>query len=174
MKRYLSYFGYVVSHKWWVLVAGLKIGAPLPRLLSHDLSKFRPGEFVTYAKHFFAADGTRWPIAESGAFNATWATHIHRNDHHWQHWVLVEGNARARALPMPVSATLEMVADWMGAGRAIRGRWECEAWYAKNRNEMVLHPDTRAMVDRILGYRQTECGNACQGLCQGRDCCHGH
>ena len=174
MRRYLAYFGYVMQHKWWVLVAGLRIKAPLLRLLQHDLSKFRPREFAAYAKCFYSPAGKRWPIADSAAFTEAWAKHIHRNDHHWQHWVLVQGTSRDTALPMPVSATLEMVADWMGAGRVINGKWECETWYAKSRGGMLLHPDTRAMVDKLLGYQPTECENACRGLCQGRDCCHGH
>jgi hypothetical protein len=38
----------------------------------------------------------------------------------------------------------------MGAGRAITGRWECAEWYAKNRDKIVLHENTRRIVDGIL------------------------
>ena len=51
---------------------------------------------------------------------------------------------------MPRRYALEMVADWMGAGRAITGRWECAEWYAKNREKIVLHENTRRLVDGIL------------------------
>jgi len=43
-----------------------------------------------------------------------------------------------------------MVADWMGAGRAITGRWETKEWYGKNKGNMLLHPETRKMVEDVL------------------------
>ena len=45
MKAHLRYLGYVLRHKWFVLVAGLKVGAPLWRLLIHDWSKFTAAEW---------------------------------------------------------------------------------------------------------------------------------
>lgn len=48
--RYLSY---VLRHKWWVLVAGLRTGAPLWRLLIHDWSKFLPAEWGGYVRAFY-------------------------------------------------------------------------------------------------------------------------
>lgn len=57
---------------------------------------------------------------------------------------------RVEALPMPEVFVREMVADWAGAGRAITGAWEVHAWYRKNKGNMVLHPETRALVERLL------------------------
>lgn len=54
------------------------------------------------------------------------------------------------AIEMPRKYALEMVADWMGAGRAITGKWECAEWYAKNREKIVLHKRTRELVDNLL------------------------
>lgn len=51
--------------------------------------------------------------------------------------------------PMPDVYRREMLADWMGAGKAL-GKplvWE---WYEKNRDNMQLHPDTRAWVEEQL------------------------
>lgn len=55
------------------------------------------------------------------------------------------------AIEMPSRYALEMVADWMGAGRDITGRWDCKEWYAKNRGKIVLHDNTRKLVDGLLG-----------------------
>jgi hypothetical protein len=41
--KHVRYLSYVVRHKWFVLLAGIKTGAPLWRLLIHDWSKFAPG-----------------------------------------------------------------------------------------------------------------------------------
>lgn len=54
------------------------------------------------------------------------------------------------AIQMPKKYALEMVADWMGAGRAISGRWECAEWYEKNKDKIILHHGTRAVVEYIL------------------------
>lgn len=54
------------------------------------------------------------------------------------------------ALEMPERYAREMVADWMGAGRAITGRWEVAEWYAKTRQHIILHPETRALVERLI------------------------
>jgi hypothetical protein len=51
---------------------------------------------------------------------------------------------------MPRACILEMVADWMGAGRAITGNWEVQDWYSKNKYNIELHPSTRGAVERIL------------------------
>jgi N-acetyl-anhydromuramyl-L-alanine amidase AmpD len=59
---------------------------------------------------------------------------------------------RYRALPMPEPLVREMVADWMGAGRAITGQWDVAGWYTKNREKMdgaaPRHTRARRGVDR--------------------------
>lgn len=142
---------YLVRHKWFVLVAGLKMKAPLWRLLIHDWSKFLPSEWLPYARYFYAYERGQQPEAARAAFNRAWLHHQHLNPHHWQHYILTEDSGRAFALPMPERLIREMVADWMGAGRAITGRWDAQAWYRKNANVMTLHPDTRQRVEELLG-----------------------
>jgi hypothetical protein len=63
---------------------------------------------------------------------------------------LVAAANRSRPLPMPEKFVREMVADWMGAGRAITGRWDVQEWYATHREQIVLHPATRHRVEAIL------------------------
>jgi hypothetical protein len=43
----------------------------------------------------------------------------------------------------------EMVADWMGAGRAL-GKPDTRAWYEANKDKMILHPATRRRVEMLL------------------------
>lgn len=55
--------------------------------------------------------------------------------------------------PMPDLARREMLADWFGAGRAYNADWtplEPRKWYEKNREKMILHPETRAWVEAEL------------------------
>lgn len=169
MKAHLKYASYVVRHKWFVLLAGRKTAAPLWRLIIHDWSKLTPAEWFPYVRTFYGrTPGTRelqhrfggrpnhernladWKADRQGAFDKAWLYHQHRNPHHWQHWLLREDDGDMKALPMPEPLVREMVADWMGAGRAITGRWEVASWYATNEHKIVLHPDTRALVDDLI------------------------
>jgi hypothetical protein len=170
MTAHLRYLSYVIRHKWFVLVAGIKVGAPLWRLLVHDWSKFLPREWFAYARYFYGSPPSRNPMYDSSEFyemdmrdwkrrasdalDVAWLHHQKANAHHWQYWVLMEDNPSAgeryRALPMPMPLVREMVADWMGAGRALTGRWEVCEWYAKNAANMVLHPSTRARAEMLI------------------------
>lgn len=65
-------------------------------------------------------------------------------------------NRQPIALEMPDRYVREMVADWAGAGRTITGRWEVAEWYAKTRNTILLHPNTRARVEALLAMKETD------------------
>lgn len=53
-------------------------------------------------------------------------------------------------LPMPDKYIKEMVADWRGAGKAINGFDDTANWYQKNKDNMIMHPTTRARVEELL------------------------
>lgn len=168
MKPYLRYFWYVLKHKYFVFIAGLKTGAPIWRLIVHDLSKFRLDEFIPYAQYFYD-DGLKkredidsfllFSNPESAPFgyfvkdrfNMAWLLHQRRNPHHWQWWYLVQDNDPSTPIPMPESFIREMVADWAGAGRTITGGWTVAEWYNKNKDKIQLHPDTRELVEMLIG-----------------------
>lgn len=166
VRAHFRYLSYVVRHKWFVLVAGLQTRAPLWRLLIHDWSKLTPAEWFAYVQAFYGRDieyyreaarrgvwltGPRGHAWRNGsAFDKAWLHHQHRNPHHWQHWLLREDDGPTKALRMPEKFVREMVADWMGAGRAITGRWGCSEWYAANAEKIVLHDETRAEVEALI------------------------
>lgn len=94
--RYYQYIRYVIRHKWFVFVAGSKLGIPWLAAL-HDNSKFRWDELKPYATHFYERDGSkRTRLAADGfyddepddrAFDRAWLLHIQRNKHHPQHYI---------------------------------------------------------------------------------------
>lgn len=149
MKRHLAYLRYVLRHKWFVLLAGWKLGCPLWRLLLHDMSKFRPSEWKAYAYTFYNEDGTKRYL-ETEAFNRAWLLHQHRNPHHWQYWMLRLDRGDTVCLEMPETYAYEMVADWLGAGRAISGKWEVQEWYDKNKDKIKLHQYTKDLVEHLI------------------------
>lgn len=163
------YLSYVLRHKWWVFVAGVYTGAPLWRLFIHDWTKFLPCEWSPYVDKFYGAWVSKpepggmtvtsndprtplmiWQDEINAAFDRAWLHHQHTNAHHWQHWILQEDRGGKKVLEMPEPLVREMVADWMGAGRAITGCWEVEAWYDTNRNQIQLHPKTRDLVEHLI------------------------
>jgi len=148
MRAHWNYFKYVVSHKWFVFLACLDMGVPLLIALFHDWDKFLPDEWFPYVHTFYAPDGTK-QYKESPAFTKAWLLHQNRNKHHWQFWMITWDRGTTECLPMPDVFRREMIADWIGAGKALGfpKTWE---WYAKNRNNIQLHPDTRIWVDEQI------------------------
>lgn len=149
MKRHLAYLKYVLRHKWFVFKASNKLGGSVARAIFHDFSKFLPSEWMAYSFTFYNSDGTSRYI-ESEWFTRAWQAHQRRNSHHWQYWLITWDRGDTEPIQMDFYATLEMLADWFGAGRAITGKWEVWDWYEKNKDIIKLHPATRGMVEHIL------------------------
>lgn len=173
MTKHWRYAAYVWRHKVAVYRAGRRLGVGRWQLLIHDLSKLRPDEWRPYAEWFYGCRGGSWydagkesPLTPHGedmraerksAFDDAWLLHQHRNPHHWQFWVLREDSGKVKVLMMPDKYRREMLADWMGAGMAIRGHGldqaitETRAWYEKTTEGRQLHLSTRTLVEGDLG-----------------------
>ncbi len=83
-------------------------------------------------------------------FDAAWLKHLHRNPHHWQHWVLREDSGGTKVLEMSDTSRREMLADWMGAGKALGFGDNPVNWFIKNRKHMVLHLGTVFWLEEQL------------------------
>jgi hypothetical protein len=165
------YLGYVLRHKWFVFLECTREGMPW-RGLVHDLSKFRPSEFIPYANHFHgrfralaAAEGKNglgyYKPTDTGdpAFDHAWFLHQKRNTHHWQYWIMPVDLGGIKALEMPAKCMVEMLADWVGAGRAQGTRrpgddhyQPTRRWYAVNQHKMTLHKRTREFVEHLMNW----------------------
>lgn len=154
MKKHLKYLSYVIRHKWFVFLACCSRGIIWQGIV-HDWSKFLPSEWMAYVE-FFNGDPLFHDTAKvNDAFDVAWLKHQHRSPHHWQHWVLRNDDGTTVCIEMPRRYVLEMLCDWEGAGRAIMGRSaSTPAWYAKNREQILLHSNTRTIVDRALNYHK--------------------
>lgn len=158
-----KYLKNLLRHKWFVFIEACKLGVPLLGII-HDMSKFLPDEFFSYARYDFSDDGNN-DDKERADFDLAWLKHQRRNKHHWQHWLLMNDSGIAHydewdncpcwmkqvePLPMPDRYIREMVADWKGAGRAY-GNPDTVGWYMKNMNKIILHPETEKKVLKYLG-----------------------
>ena len=149
IKRNYNYLKYILRHKQFVLIASRKIGASLISAIIHDISKFSYIEQFPYAKTFYDKDGGNQYIP-SESFNRAQLTHQKRNKHHWQYWLLIEDSGKIIPLEIPENIVLDMIADQMGAGRAITGKQDILEWYNKVKDSIILHKNTRVVIDNVL------------------------
>lgn len=150
----MNYFWLTLKHKWFVLLAGIRVTCPLWRLITHDLSKFSYKEYFHYQRQFFGKGD------EPEEFMYCWIHHQNVNDHHWEYWVPRTGHNRCylpfddnEPVNMYWNACLEMVADWLGASRAYEGKWPKRGdweWMEENFDRLRLHKNTRKNVTSIL------------------------
>jgi len=167
-KSATKYLKYVVIHKYHVFVECAKQGIPLQGVF-HDWHKFLPSEFIPYYRHFHGDikrgrdESGYYKATDSGDFNFdyAWLLHISRSRHHWQFWILPcdedsTGSPTAmKVYEMPLKYRKEMLADWIGAGKA-QGTKGVQFWWEKNKHKMIFGPQTRAWlqheVDKIIEH----------------------
>ena len=156
LEAYLRYSKYLIRHIWFVRKACWSKGLFLQGIF-HDLSKWRPDEFIPYANFFYGEKSSPrdsktgyYKPQDTGdlAFEMAWMNHIHRNPHHWQHWVLLNDDGTMTHLPMPRRYALEMLCDWWGASMAQGYNGRCRTWYDANKYKIQLHPRTREWVEK--------------------------
>lgn len=116
-------------------------------ILHHDSSKRYPDEYGAYDEWFY---GDKEKVDVLNDFNRAWLNHIHRNPHHWQHWILVEDEGGSVAIAMNKKYIIEMVCDWWSFSWSNGNLYEIFDWYKKHSEKMILHPYTRTCVEDIL------------------------
>lgn len=114
-------------------------------LFAHDASKKTAAEYPAYDDYFYG-EKTDDVI---DAFNYAWLHHIHKNPHHWQHWVLIHDDEPMEALEMPFEYVIEMICDWWSFSWKKGDLNEIFQWYEDHKG-MLLHPETRKLVESIL------------------------
>lgn len=141
-----KHFKTVMRHKRYVFRECRHCGIGWQGFI-HDLSKFSLVEFNSSAQYF---QGTRSPIKaekiEKG-YSYAWQHHMGHNPHHWQYWLDYASDGHIITVKMPYKYVVEMVCDWIGAGKAYnrKGTWSTKApldHYRKQYRERHLHPDT--------------------------------
>ncbi len=159
MKYYQKFFGHlwmINKHKFWVFYYACKLGIPF-RGLVHDLSKFSPTEFFESVRYY---TGTSSPIPEckkANGYSLAWQHHKGRNPHHYEYWMdnFDKGGTPIR---MPFIYSVEMICDWLAAGKAYRGKqftYEDEyKWWEKKKEEVQksMHPMTIEYCELVFRW----------------------
>lgn len=166
LKIQFKYASYIIRHKYFVFLECAKRWH-FWRGITHDMSKLFTDEWAPYAEYFngpelpsiHGVEGERRiMMLLSGSykekvqheFDRAWLRHIHRNSHHPQHHILREDDGGMKILPMPHADRVEMLCDWIGAGRAQGFGNNTAVWYTKNRDNIKLNEITRNWVEEQL------------------------
>lgn len=114
--------------------------------MAHDASKTNPDEYEAYDAYFYGGNRS---YAVVQAFNKAWLMHIHRNPHHWQHWVLIndEPDEGEILIEMPYNYILEMICDWWAFSWAKGDLTEIFKWYEEHKDYIKLHEASRRAVE---------------------------
>ena len=140
LRNVFKHFKLITIHRWYVFLNCCKAGMPI-RGLCHDLSKYSPTEFWESVKYF---QGNRSPIdacKEVNGYSVAWMHHKGRNPHHYEHWQ-DNFDKGGQAVQMPFKYALELVCDYLAAGRAYMKKdfsyiAEYDWWCGKKKNPIV-------------------------------------
>jgi hypothetical protein len=162
MVCYLKYARYLLRHCWYVRKMCWKNGLYWQGIV-HDLSKWRPSEFIPYARFFYGdfppfsevkytqhlySGKTKEDIAYD--FDVAWLKHQNRNPHHWQYWVRMNDDGEVVPMQMPQKYVKEMLCDWWGASVATGNGGRSKDWYEQNKAHTLLHEETRSYFERAV------------------------
>lgn len=156
----MSYLIFMLRHKWFVIVYGLKLGVPLWRLLVHDWDKISAPRTFRAFRRRFAGGNDHYKMANDPDYQVAYHLHCNvRHKHHWQWWVSQLDEGRERILEMDDASKREMLADWRSMGR-IKNEPHTWVWYQWYRPQMKVHPETLKWLDRQLFLQaKAEAGN---------------
>lgn len=149
MTRYWRHLKTVCKHKYFVFKECVACGIWWQGII-HDFSKFGFTEFVSSAEHF---QGNRSPIEaekEEIGYSKAWLHHKGHNKHHWEYWTDFSDYGDIIANEIPYKYVVEMVCDWIGAGKAYsKDKWNQADpinYFNAHRKGRYFHPDTEKLL----------------------------
>ena len=118
-------------------------------IYGHDMSKYNKDEYEAYDNYFYG-NNKSFEVVEQ--FNKAWLTHIHRNPHHWQYWILIndDPNEKEKLIDMPDCYIIEMICDWWSFSWNKNNLKEIFKWYDERKHHMKMSDYTRQKVEDIL------------------------
>lgn len=148
-----KHFKKIMVHKYWVAKYAFRVGIPWQGI-THDLSKLSPIEFWESVKYY---QGNSSPIdacKKANGYSMAWLHHKGRNPHHYEYWQ-DNFDHGGNPLIMPYKYTIEMLCDYLAAGRAYMGKeftYEAELqwWLKKNENGIAMHPVNKQFITVVL------------------------
>lgn len=158
MNKIKNFFGHirtVHTHRRWVRYYCFKAGL-YKQGLTHDLSKYSPTEFFESIKYYTGNSSPIDVCKKEKGYSAAWMHHKGRNKHHYEFWQDNFDNG-GEALIMPYKYALEMICDYLGAGRAYNEKdftfkSTLDWWLKKKEKPLAMHPANQDFVTNMLIY----------------------
>lgn len=150
MNKYIKYLLYMLEHKKNVFKTCWKKGLYI-HAFTHDLSKFRPSEFIPYARYFYGDYPPNALLKNIGyknikteemvkeEFNKAWRLHYKRNKHHPEHW---------KGRDIPCKYITQIVCDLEAMSLKFGGT--AQEYYLKNYYKWDITRETRFRLERKL------------------------
>ena len=153
MNKFTGHLKTVMTHRKWVRHYCFKAGLYWQDL-THDLSKYNPIEFFESVKYY---QGTRSPIdacKEANGYSKAWLHHRSHNKHHREFWTDYYDKG-CYSLIMPYKYAVEMLCDFLGAGKAYMGNnfsYEAEYkwWISQLKRNICIHPAIARFITKAL------------------------
>ena len=163
MKTLLSFWKYfktICKHKWIVFRECAACGI-FWQGVTHDMSKFTPTEFFSSAKYYYGDKSPHYGDAEENGYSAAWLYHKGHNKHHWEYWTdFDEKTGEIKVNIIPYKYVVEMVCDWIGAGKVYeKAEWTQASpvqYYYKVRSGRHFHKKTETLVVYFLRKIETD------------------
>lgn len=149
-----KHFCTITKHRHKVMRNCFKAGIFLQGCL-HDLSKYSLTEFVPGARYY---QGFRSPNArerEVYGYSKAWLHHKGRNRHHLEYWQDYDIKTKSyQPVKMPINYVKEMFCDRVAASMIYKGKEYKDdaalAYYEKERAFQAIHPETKALIEKLL------------------------
>lgn len=156
-----EYDNYLEQHKGNVRKGFEWIRENLPKLVenipnlewqicfNHDQSKTNLDEYCAYDEYFYGNNRSYQVVQD---FNYAWLTHLHRNPHHWQYYILINDDPELGEIimDMPSNYIIEMICDWWAFSWSKGDLTEIFKWYDERKDYIKLSEKTRKEVESVL------------------------
>lgn len=154
--NFFGHLGTILHHK--KLVRRLCFRAGLYKQgIMHDWSKYSPVEFLAGVRYY--QGGTKSPNHEErkvNGYSTAWLHHKGRNRHHYEYWIdfTTDSSQGLQGMPMPTRYILEMFCDRVAASKNYNRDTYTDdfplAYYEKNKDHYLLHPQTKELLEKLL------------------------
>lgn len=130
--------------------------------LAHDLSKYSPTEFIPGCIYYQGDHSPNEAERLARGYSSAWLHHKGRNKHHLEYWIDYDPGPghRMTGMEMPVNYVAEMFCDRVAASKTYRGKAYRDSdpldYYLASRDHYLIHPNTRALLERLLGMLAEE------------------
>lgn len=155
IKYIVGHIKRILIHKYWVFHYCCKFGI-IWRGITHDLSKFHPTEFCESVKYYSKESSPIPRCKADKGYSLAWQHHKGHNDHHYEYWVdnLDKGGV---PIKIPFNCILEMLADWLAAGKAYKGskfREEDEYGWFENFTKLKpkIHNESMRIIHAMMNH----------------------